>query len=181
MDTKDLESKLKTVTEAFKNELLGIRSNRPSPKMIEDIQVEYFDQMMPIKQLGTIHVVPPREMQVSVWDQGALQAVAKAIEGSAMGLSVAVTGTIIRVTLPALSDERRAELIKLSKSISETYRIKIRALRDDANKKIEQMEKEKQITEDVKFKSRKKVQEIIDKANAEVEMQLGKKMKEITE
>lgn len=181
MDTKELDSKLKTIIEAFKNELLGIRSNRPSPKMLEDIQVEYFGQMMPIKQLGSISVVPPREMQVSVWDQGALQAVAKAIEEAKMGLSVAVTGNIIRVNLPALSDERRNEVIKLAKSVSEIYRIKIRASRDEANKKIEQMEKEKQITEDMKFKSKKKVQEMIDKANGDIETALAGKIREIGE
>lgn len=181
MDTKELESKLKSVMEGLKHELSGLRTNRPTPRLIEDVLVEYFDQRMPLKQLGSISVSPPRELQVSVWDKNALAPAAKALEAANLGVSVAVSGNMIRVTLPALSDERRAELIKVVKGVIEEAKIKIRSSRDDANKKAEAAEKEKKISEDEKFKLKKRIQEAVDKMNKEIEAALATKTKEIQE
>ncbi len=179
MDIKQLDLKLKSIVESFRNDLSGLRANRPNPKMVEDVPVEYMEQRMAVKQLGSISVVPPRELQISVWDKNSLATVAKAIESANLGLSVAVTGNIIRVILPALSDERRAELMKLAKKFSEEARIRIRAARDEENKKIDAAEKAKVITKDDQFKSKKQAQELVDKANKEIEAQLAAKVKEI--
>lgn len=181
MDIKNLEEQLKKVIESLTHELSGLRTNRPTPKLIEDVPVEYMDSRMSVKQLGSISVSPPRDLLVSAWDKNALAAIAKGIEAANLGLSVAVQGTIVRVTLPALSSERRAEIEKLAKKVSEEHRIRVRAARDEAMKHVDKAEKEKQISENEKFALKKKVQEAVDKANKGIEEHLAAKVREIQE
>lgn len=181
MDTKELEGKLKSVGEHFRDELSGVRANRPSPKLLEDIPADYFGQKMPLKQLGSISIAPPRELQVSLWDANAVAPAAKAIESANLGVSVSVQGNMIRVALPLLSSERREELIKIVKGVAEESRRAVRGARDEANKKIDAAEKEKSITEDDKFSLKKKTQELTDRANKEIEEHLATKIKEIQE
>ena len=181
MDIKELDNKLKNIVNNFKNELSAIRANRPSPKIVEDVAVEYLGSRMTVKQLGSISVIPPREIQISFWDRESITPTAKAIESANLGLSVSVSGNIVRVTLPALSDERRLELVKITKKVSEEYRIRVRGCRDEENKKIDQAEKAKVITKDDQFKSKKKTQELVDKINQEIETQLTLKIKEISD
>ncbi|MEK7192495.1 MAG: ribosome-recycling factor [Patescibacteria group bacterium] len=178
---KELDSKLKVLIESLKQELSNIRTNRPSAKLVENVKVNYMEQQFSIKQLGSISIVPPREIDISCWDKNAAGSVAKAIENSGLGVSAAVDGSLVRVNLPILTNERRTELTKLVKSMTEQSRIKIRALRDDANKKAEQSFKEKLISEDQKFKTRKQVQDAVDKINQETETLLLSKLKELSE
>ncbi len=179
--TKDLEQKLKPVVEALKQEVLNLRTNRPTSKLVENIKVDYLGQPMLVKQLGSISIVPPREIDISVWDKNAAGPVAKAIESSGLGVNANIDGNLIRINLPALTAERRQELVKLLKSSSEQTKIKIRSLRDEANKEVEKEFKEKKIGEDQKFKLRDQVQKAVDKANQEVELLLVGKIKEINE
>ena len=181
MDTKDLEAKLKAILDHLRGELVNIRANRPNPQMIENIMVDYAGLMLPIKQIGTINVVPPRELHVTVWDPQALGPASKAIEAARTGLSVAVTGNMIRVSLPMMSDERREEVVKIAKQIVEQSRIAVRGSRDEANKKIDGAEKAKAISEDMKFSLKKKIRETVDRANKEIEVLLAAKIKEIEE
>lgn len=178
---KDFEQKLKPLIESLKQELLNLRTNRPTPKLVENIKVDYMGQQLTLKQLGSISIVPPREIDVSVWDKNAVGPVAKAIETSGLGVTANIDGNLIRLNLPPLTDERRQELIKLVKSTAEQTRIKIRALRDEANKHAEAMFKDKKISEDQKFKTKKQIQDAVDKANAEIEKLLEAKIKEISE
>lgn len=173
MEIKEFEQKLKIIVDGFKNEIGGIRTNRPSPQLVENIRLDYFDQKMTIKQLGSITIVPPREIDITIWDKGAVGPVAKAIESSGLGLSANIDGLVIRLNLPPPTDERRQEFIKLVKAMAETTRIKIRSLRDEANKKA------KSLPEDQKFKSLKQIQDLVDKNNKEIENQLESKAKEI--
>lgn len=178
---KDLIANLKTSIDALKLELSGIRTNRPSPRLVDQMKVQYMDQEFTVQQLGSITIAPPREIDISLWDPASVPAVVKAIETSGMGLTANSDGNLIRINLPALTDERRAELTKLVKNLTEQSKIRVRGLRDDANKKIESAFKEKLLTEDQKFRSREKVQDIIDKANGEIETNLSGKIKEIAE
>ncbi|KKQ22333.1 MAG: Ribosome-recycling factor [Candidatus Wolfebacteria bacterium GW2011_GWC1_37_10] len=178
---KELENKISESVKHFKESLAVIRSGRPSPKLLEDIQADYFGQKMPIKQLGSISIAPPREIQVSVWDKQAVVAASKAIEAANLGVSVNIDGNLIRVNLPALSTERRQELIKVAKKETEEARIKIRHLRDEANKKISSKEEAGEISEDDKFKFKEEIQKAVDKANKEIDEILANKTKEIEE
>lgn len=181
MEIKEFESKLKIIADGLKHEFSGIRANRPTTKLVEDIKVDYFDQQLPVKQLGSISIVPPREINISVWDKNAVAPVVKALEAAKLGMTPSSDGNVIRLNLPTLTDERRKELEKLIKGITEQSRIRIRGLRDDANKKTEQDFKDKNISEDQKFKSKKQIQEAVDKVNKDIETLLVGKIKEIND
>lgn len=174
---KQFETDLKSAADHFKDECSGIRTNRPSSRLVEEVKVEYFGQMTPVKQLGSIMIIPPREMAISVWDKAAVAEVAKAIENAQLGLSVSVDGSTVHCALPLLTDERRAELIKIAKAIAEKERIKIRGFRDDVNKKI----KSQELDEDMQFRMKENVQKATDATNAIVETILTAKIQEIND
>ena len=178
---KEAETKTGEIIKYLKDQLAGVRGSRPSPKLVEDISVDYFGQKLPVKQLASIGVVPPREIQLTVWDKQVVSGVAKAIESSNLNVSANIEGNTIRINLPPLSEERRQELAKIVRKEAEETRIKIRALRDEINKKIVQDFEAKKITEDDKFKLKEKVQETVDKTNSEIEKILENKIKEINE
>jgi ribosome recycling factor len=178
---KDFEKAVTGVLSQLTGELAGVRTSRPSPQLVEDLKIEYFEQLVPIKQLGSISVIPPREMAINLWDASGVTVVAKALEDSKRGFTVSVRGGAVYVSLPPLSEERREEMSKLAKSICETYRIRIRAARESANKQLQSSKLAKSITEDMEARGKKKVQEITDKANKDIDALLAKKVVEINE
>lgn len=178
---KELEKRIQTLVAAFSQEVGGMRSNRPSPALVEDLKIEYFGSQVPIKQLGNISAVPPRELIISLWDPGSAAQVAKAIDEAKRGFTASVNGGTIRINLPPLSEERRVEMVKILKFVAEDARVKVRSARDDANKKVEAGESAGAITEDQRFRGKKKIQEIVDKGNKDIEAQVEKKSKEFFE
>jgi len=171
----------KKIVEDFKKEISGVRANRPSAALIEEIKVMYYGNPTPLKHVGTISVVPPRELQVQFWDKEAVQPSAKAIEGSSLGLNASVEGNTIRIFLPELSSERREELARYAKKISEEYRITVRHARDEANKSAQGAFDEKEIGEDMKFKLKEEIQKCTEETNKAIEVILEKKIAEIQE
>lgn len=143
--------------------------------------VEVYGQKMPVKALGSISVLPPREIQISLWDKEAVNSVAKAIETSALKVSANIDGNLIRLNMPSLTDERKKEYEKAIRKMAEETRIKIRGVREDANKEVKSLETDKSISEDAAFKKKEEVQKSVDKFNAEVEKLLEGKLKEILE
>lgn len=176
-EIKKFEAELKAVVEYYKSSLGGVRANRPTTQLLENIQVLYFDQMVSLKQLGSISVIPPREMVISIWDKSIVAAAVKAIEAVHLGFGVIVDGQVIRLTMPPLNNERRAELIRLVKGMAEKERIKIRSMRDTINKKIKTTETD----EDVVFDLKEKIQKLTDAANKELELLVAGKMSEIND
>jgi ribosome recycling factor len=126
-------------------------------------------------------VVPPRTIQIQAWDKEAVNSIAKAIETSSLSLSVSIDGNILRVNLPELSEERRRELVRHVKKVAEEFRISLRLLRDEANKKIQKMLDDDAINENQKFKLREEIQKIVDEVNSAIESALDNKIKEIQE
>jgi len=179
--TKDLETTLVGVTAKLKEDFGQIRGNRPSPDMIQNIRLSLYDQQLTIRELGSLSVLPPRTIQITVWDPGAIGAIMKAIDDAHLGLSTNNDGTTIRATLSPLGDERRDEMTKLVKKISEATRIQIRARREDAVKRLKDSESRKEITEDDAFKGKEKIQKTVDKANGEVEAMVNGKLVELGE
>lgn len=177
----EFKKNAKSVLDECKKELGGIRTNRPNTSLVEEIKVSYYDQMTPIKHLGSVGVTPPREIHIQVWDKGAVQAVSKAIETSSLGLSPKIDGMVVRVYLPELSEERRVELVKYAKKISEESRINVRRIRDDANKQIQKSFDDSEIGEDERFSLREEIQKNTDKTNEEIDSMLDGKIKEIQE
>lgn len=178
MEIKDLEIKFKSFVDSLKTELQSIRGNRPSPHMVEDVKVDYYGQILPIKALGSISVVPPREIVISVWDRGAVNAVAKAIE-TFLKVTANIDGGLVRFSQPPLTDERKKELEKFAKKISEDTRIKVRGLRDEINKEIKTKEENKEFSEDAAFRKKHEVQKIVDSINEEINNLLENKIKDI--
>ena len=178
---KNLETQVKDAVLRVKQDFLGVRTNRPTTEPVSNIQVEYYGQMLPIRQLGSIAIIPPREIAVTFWDKNAVGPAEKAIRESNLGLSPSIDGTTIRLAFPSLTDERRAELVKLVKQQAEEGRIRIRSHRDEAMKRINQAEGEKKISEDQKFSQKDRAQKAVDAANAEIEKLLVEKRKEISE
>ncbi|MDP3725063.1 MAG: ribosome-recycling factor, partial [Nanoarchaeota archaeon] len=123
----DFSQKTASIIQKLKEEIASIRANRPTPALVEDIKVEYYGEILPIKQVGAISIKPPREILIQAWDKEGAVAIAKGIETSSLGLTANADGITIRVFLPELSGERREELGKHVKKITEGYRIQIRA------------------------------------------------------
>ncbi len=178
---KDLETSLQGTAGKLKQDLGAVRGNRPSVEMVQDIRLNLYDQSLTVKELGSIAVVPPRTIQVTVWDASAVGAVANAINNAHVGLSASNDGNVIRATLSALGDERREELTKLVKKTAEAARIQIRAHRDDAMKRLKDAETKKEITEDDAFRAKDKAQKAVDKANADIEQAVNGKLTELGE
>jgi ribosome recycling factor len=178
---KDLETSLAATTGKLRQEFGQIRGNRPSPDMIQDIKLSLYDQTLSIRELGSLSILPPRTIQITVWDPDAVPAIMKAIDTAHLGLSTNNDGMNIRATLSPLGDERRDEMTKLVKKMSEEVRIQIRARRDDAMKRLKDAENKKEITEDDLFKGKEGIQKVTDKANAEVETLTKSKTEELGE
>ncbi len=171
---EEFGEKLNKITGELKEELAGIRTNRPTTKLIENIITDYAGQPIQIKQLGTIGIELPRNLLVTPWDKNAIPIIIKAVENANIGVSVSSQENIVRISLPELTDERREELIKLVKNAVEKSRIKMRTLRDDVHKLATN-----ENDEDEKFRKKEELQSIVDSFNREVDGVLKTKIDEI--
>jgi len=178
---KELEDRLKMLVQKFDEELKSVRTSRPSVQLIEDIKVNYYDQNLPIKQLGSLGIRPPRDIEITAWDKNAVGPIAKAIEDAKRGFSVSADGTVVRVTLPPLTDERRAEFTRHVKKMSEEVRIQVRHRRDETIKELKSAQDGKELNEDQVFKGKEKIQKIVDETNGKIESALENKLKELSE
>lgn len=169
------QNKVDTFFSSFKEELAVLRTNRPTPKLIENVPVSYLGQELQVKQLGGITVELPRDLVVTLWDKGVIASVSKAIESANLGVGVSTYENTVRVKLPELTNERRQELIKLVKSVAEEIRIKMRVERDTVHKKINE-----ELDQDKKFKLKEELQKKVDKFNATVDELVANKIKEIS-
>lgn len=169
------------IVERFKKEIASVRTNRPSASLVEDVKVNYYDQVMPLRQVGSVGITPPREIHIQVWDKAATTAVVKAIEASSLGLTPSVDGNVVRLFLPELSEERREEFVRHVKKIAEQFRIEVRTARDEANKEVKKKEDADELTEDEKFRAKDEVQKAVDGANKAIEAALEEKIREIKE
>jgi len=177
---KEYQEQLSKLLVDAQRAFAGVRTNRPHTGLVEDLKVNHYGGAFPVKQLGSVGVMPPREIRIEVWDAGAVAAVAKAIESSALGLTANTEGNVVRIFLPELSDERRAELVRYVSKVAEEHRIKVRHARDEANKKIQKMFEAGEVGEDQKFKLKESVQKATGEWNEEVEKLVEVKNKEIS-
>ena len=178
---KELELFSQKIFEKFNIDLKSIRTNRPSIELVENIKVNIYDQVFTIKHLGALSILPPRTIQIAVWDKNAIAAISRALEETKMGFSISIDGNNIYVNLPELSSERRLEFIKLAKKLAEETKIQLRQKRDDIIKKMRIAEEEKKISEDDIFSGKEKIQTIIDDFNKKIDLALDKKLKELEE
>ncbi len=176
---QELEKKLSEVIEKFQNELKSIRTGRANPKVVEDLIIEYFGAPTPLKQAANISAIDARTIVISPWSKDSLVDIEKAINESDLGITPVNDGEVIRLTFPALTEERRKEIAKLVGQKAEEARIKIRQIREKYKESIEKEEKESKIGEDEKIRQEKELQKIIDKYNQKVEEIQKEKEEEI--
>ncbi|MDD5431092.1 MAG: ribosome recycling factor [Candidatus Pacebacteria bacterium] len=179
MEVKELESKLRALVDGLKTEFQSVRGGRPSPIMVENIMVEVYGQNMPVKALGSISIVPPKEIDISVWDKSSVNAVAKAIENSNLKVTANTEGNLIRINMPSLTDERKKEFEKTVKKMTEEVKIRIRGMRDEINREIKAAEDGGALSEDMAFRKKEEVQKVVDKINKDIETVLENKIQDI--
>lgn len=167
---KKFKKKTKNLIKALKKNLKGIRTNRPSTSLVEDIKVEYHGERTPLKHVSSISVSPPREIVIRVWEDDMVKKVTKAIEESDLDLSPNVDDEgVVKIFLPELSKERREELTSYVKKKVEKYRIQLRKTREEFNKKVEKMFDEDEIGEDTKYRLKEEIQKETDRTNDKIE------------
>lgn len=178
---KDAESRMQKSVDNIRHELASLRTGKASPSLLDGIKVEAYGQMMPLKQVGNIGVQDSKTLMVQVWDKGMVSSVEKAIRDSNLGLNPATDGQSVRVVVPPLTEERRKEYVKLSKKLCEEGKVAIRNIRRDLNHAIDKLEKDKEITEDDKNRSKKDADSLTHKNEKLFDEMLVKKEKEIME
>ncbi len=180
---KDIINKIKPDLEKalayFKEETGTLRTGRATPALIETVEVECYGARSPLKQLAVINAPEPRLLTVQPWDKSVVKEIEKAISNSRSGLSVAVSGDIIRINIPPLNEESRKELVKNLKQKMETAKIAVRNARERAWKEIQDNERAGKIREDDKFRGRDELQKLIDDYNKKIDELGGAKEKEI--
>jgi len=178
---KDAESRMHKSVDNVRHELATLRTGKASPSLLDAVKVEAYGQMMPLKQVGNIGVQDSKTLMVQVWDKSMVSAVEKAIRDSNLGLNPATDGQSVRVVVPPLTEERRKEYVKLSKKLCEEGKVAIRNIRRDLNHAIDKLEKDKEITEDDKNRSKKDADSLTHKNEKLFDEMLVKKEKEIME
>jgi ribosome recycling factor len=178
---KETEDKMKKAVEVVNRELSTVRTGRASPGLVEHIKINYYGAHTPLKQLASISTPDPKLIVIQPWDPSAMQEIEKALLKSELGISPVNDGKLIRLAIPQLTQERREELAKLVKKMTEEGRVSIRAVRRDANEHIKKLEKDKNITEDDSFKGIGDIQKLTDKYIARIDEVLKNKEKELAE
>jgi ribosome recycling factor len=162
-DLKDIERRMNGAIEVLKQEFAGLRTGRASVHLLEPINVEAYGSTMPMNQVGTIGVPEPRMITVQVWDRSLVGAVERAIRESDLGLNPQTEGQLIRVPIPMLSEERRAELSKIAHKYAEQARVAVRNVRRDGMDNLKRMEREHELSQDEQHMWSDEIQEMTDR------------------
>jgi ribosome recycling factor len=178
-DINELRRRMTGAMEAFKKELGGLRTGRASVSLLEPLHVEAYGSSMPMTQVGTVNAPEARLLTVQVWDKGLVKSVEKAIRDANLGLNPQVDGQLIRVPLPALTEDRRKELIKVAHKYAEQARIAVRNVRRDGMEALKAMEKSHKITEDEHRKQGTGIQTLTDEFIKKVDEAMAAKEKDI--
>jgi ribosome recycling factor len=176
IDLDDLEKRMNGAMAVLRTEFASLRTGRASASMLDPIHAEAYGQSTPINQLGTVNVPEPRMVTLNVWDKANVSAVEKAIRSSGIGINPVVDGTIIRLPIPELNEERRRELAKVAGQYAEQARIAVRNVRRDG---MDQLKRADHIAEDERKMYHDEIQALTDKAVARIDEALEAKQAEI--
>ena len=176
---EDYNQKMNKTIDVFNKELGTLRTGRANSNMLDLIKVDVYGQKMPINQIGTITTPEPRTLNIQVWDLNNVALIDAAIKKSELGLNPQIDGQLIRLPIPALSEERRNEIKKLIKIMGEKCKVSIRNIRREANDELKKSMKNKEISEDEEKKYEKEVQNFTDKHIKIIDDKVSSKEKEI--
>jgi ribosome recycling factor len=172
---------MKKTFDKMKSDFGTIRTGRASTALLENVRVEYYGSMTPLNQLATIAAPEPRALEIRPWDKGALQPIERAIHQSNLGLTPNNDGTIIRLQMPMMTEERRKDLIKVARKMAEEFRVAVRNERRDAVERFKKQEKAKEITEDDRKTGEQDIQKMTDTYVKKIDDYLAAKERDILE
>ncbi len=178
---KDAQERMAKSIEALKSNLNKVRTGRAHPSLLDNVNVDYYGSPTPLNQVGNVSVPDARTLAITVFDKSMISAVEKAILASDLGLNPMSQGTLIRIPLPPLTEERRKDLVKVVKGEGENGKIAIRNIRRDANSDIKSLNKEKEISDDEMHQAEDEVQKITDTFVKQVDALLVDKEAELME
>jgi ribosome recycling factor len=176
---KNAEAKMAKSVDAFKNELQKIRTGRAHPGILDQVHVDYYGSSLPLSQVANVTLIDARTISVQPWEKSMAQKIEKAIRESDLGLNPSSMGDLIRVPMPALTEERRKELTKVVRHAGEDSKVAVRNLRRDANDQAKKLLKDKLISEDDERRSIDEVQKLTDRVIAEIDRLVHGKETEI--
>lgn len=174
-------TRMEKAVEDFRRELSGLRTGRANVSLLDHIRVDYHGTPMPVNQLGTLTVPDPMMIVVSPWDPGAVPLIDKAIRTSDLGLNPTNDGKVVRIPIPALTEDRRKDLVKHLHKVLENHRTAVRNVRRDVKEAIEQLEKEKKISEDERKRSIEELDKVTHSETKKIEDLSAAKEKEVLE
>src|SRR5579872_983225 len=175
------EGQMQKTIDKMKADFSSLRTGRANSALLENIRVEYYGAMTPLNQLANITAPEARTLEIRAWDKSAVQAIEKAILKSDLGLNPNNDGAVIRLQIPALTEERRKDLIKVVRKMAEEYRVALRGERRDAVEKLKKAEKAKEISEDERQTAEDKIQKLTDLYIKRVDEMLAGKERDILE
>lgn len=178
---KEPREHMRAAIEAVRHELAAIRSGKASPAILDRVRVEAYGSVLPLNQLATIGAPEPRLILVSPFDRSTVGAIERAIQSSELGLTPSNDGSVIRIPVPPLTEERRRELVKVAHRMAEDGRIAVRHARQEANHKLKDLEKKGELSEDDSRRLQKEVQDRTNEAIREIDEILKRKEAEILE
>ncbi|RUO49753.1 ribosome recycling factor [Pseudidiomarina donghaiensis] len=178
---QDAKQRMEKSVEALRSQISKVRTGRAHPSILDGVMVPYYGADTPLKQLANITVEDSRTLALTVFDKSSAGAVEKAIMTSDLGLNPASAGTVIRVPLPPLTEERRRDLVKVVRNEAEQGRVAVRNIRRDANSDLKELLKEKEITEDEERKGTEEIQKLTDTYIAKIDELLAEKEKDLME
>lgn len=178
---KDAEERMQKSVDSLRGQMSKVRTGRAHPSILDSVMVNYYGVDTPLKQLANITTEDSRTLALTVFDKSSTQAVEKAIMTSDLGLNPASAGTVIRIPLPPLTEERRRDLVKVVRNEAEQGRVAVRNIRRDANSDVKELLKEKEITEDEERAAEEQIQKITDKYVKQIDEALKAKEQDLME
>jgi ribosome recycling factor len=176
---KDAQARMVKCVHNFQADLKKLRTGRAHPSLIEHLKVDYYGSEVPLQQVASINVEEGRTLVVSPWEKNVVQAIEKAIHKSDLGLNPLTAGTVIRIPMPPLTEERRRDITKVVRHDAENARVAVRNVRRDVMADIKEMLKEKLVSQDDERRAEAEVQKLTDRYVAEIDQLLAAKEKEI--
>ncbi|MFZ5699386.1 MAG: ribosome recycling factor [Pseudomonadota bacterium] len=176
---KDAELRMKKCLDALDVAFKKIRTGRANPSILDSVRVNYYGQETPISQVAQVSVEDSRTLSISPWEKNMVTEIEKAILKSDLGLNPNTAGSVIRLTMPALTEETRKDMIKVARAEAEHARVAVRNARRDANNDLKELLKEKEVSEDDERRAQDDVQKLTDKFVSEIDAQLKKKEQDL--
>lgn len=177
----ETDERMKKALEHVRHELSGIRTGKASPQLLDTVKVEAYGSMVPIQQVGSVSAPEPRLLVIQPWDKGLIKAICKGVNEAKLGLNPTDDGSVVRIPIPTLTEERRKDLVKLISKFAEEGRVAVRQVRHDANKDLKSQEDSGTLPADDAKRQTGEVQKLTDKYIGSIDEMLKKKTAEVME